>query len=356
MSPPPPSLVPLGEITPGGPPPDGIPPIDHPKFVSVASVDEWLEPREPVLALVHRGEARSYPLQILTWHEIVNDTVAGDAVTVTFCPLCNSGLAFDRRVTLTDDARKLLGKAEATLDFGTSGRLYRSNLVMYDRQTKSLWLQFTGRAVTGPLMGTELRTLPVQMVSWGDFRRSHPEGRVLSRETGHRRDYGRNPYAGYDDINSSPFLFDGEMDKRLRPMERMVAVTVGREAKAYRYLSMQTLAKTGGAVITDKVGGEEIVVFFQRGTASALDRSTIAESSDVGATGVFRSEVSGRRLRFEPVRDGFRDRETETTWNLLGHATSGELKGSRLRPVVHDDTFWFVVAAFRPRTSIWSGY
>ncbi|MGH2759899.1 MAG: DUF3179 domain-containing protein, partial [Actinomycetota bacterium] len=310
IDPPPASLVPLDEIKSGGPPPDGIPPIDDPKFVSVGAAEEWLDDREPVLSLVHRGEARAYPLQILTWHEIVNDTVAGDPITVTFCPLCNSGIAFDRRVRATDDAKAALGTDEAVLDFGTSGRLYRSNLVMYDRQTKSLWIQFTGRAVAGPFMRTNLRNVPVQMVSWSDFKGSHPDARVLSRETGNSRDYGRNPYAGYDDINGSPFLFDGETDRRLSPMERVVAVRVGEQAKAYRYRSLRDVVVGRSSVIEDEVGGEEIVVFYRLGTSSALDQSSIAASRDVGATGVFTPEVDGRRLSFEPNAAGFMDRET----------------------------------------------
>ncbi len=342
ISPPPRSLVPLEEIRSGGPPPDGIPPIDDPKFVSVRSADGWLSEREPVLSLVHNGEARAYPLQILTWHEIVNDSVAGDPITITFCPLCNSGIAFDRRVK--DDV----------LDFGTSGRLYRSNLVMYDRQTKSLWIQFIGRAVAGPFMGEELRKIPVQMVSWAEMKRSHPDARILSRDTGNRRDYGSNPYAGYDEIGASPFLFDGKADGRLAAMERVVAVRLGRRSKAYAYRHLLEAADDGRAVVTDEVAGRAVVLFYARGTASALDKTNIAESKDVGATGVFVPEIDGRRLTFRPDERGFRDEETRSTWNLLGESVAGELEGKRLKPVVHDDTFWFVWAAFRPETTVWS--
>ncbi len=355
IDPAPRSLVPLSDIRSGGPPPDGIPPIDDPKFVSVRSADEWLDAKEPVLSLIHEGETRVYPLQILTWHEIVNDSVAGDPITVTFCPLCNSGIAFDRRVETTDDAKRFIDRDLGVLDFGTSGRLYRSNLVMYDRQTKSLWIQFTGRAVAGPFMGTELRTIPVQMVSWREVKRSHPDARVLSRDTGNTRDYGRNPYAGYDDIGSAPFLFDGEADDRLAPMERVVAVRIDEQTKAYRYRSLVDGAADGRAVVDDEVGGRRIVVFYQSGTSSALDETSIADSRDVGATGVFEPGIDGRRLSFEAVDGGFRDLQSGSTWNLLGEAVSGELKGSRLEPVVHDDTFWFVWATFRPETTIWTG-
>lgn len=355
IDPPPPSLVPLEEIRSGGPPPDGIPPIDAPKFVGARAAGEWLADREPVLALVHGGKARAYPLQILTWHEIVNDEIAGDPITVTYCPLCNSGIAFERRVGATADAAEFLGTGEAVLDFGTSGRLYNSNLVMYDRQTKSLWIQFTGQAVTGPFMGTTLTNVPVQIVSFADFRDAHPDGKVLSRDTGFARSYGTNPYGGYDAEGSSPFLFDGDTDGRLRPMDRVVAVSIDEEAKAYARSGLRARARGGAAVVSDRVGGRDLVVFYTLGTASALDSSSIADGRDVGATGVFRPEAAGRRLSFE-VREGeFVDAQTGSRWNVLGEAVAGPLAGERLVPVVHDDTFWFVWAVFRPQTTIWPG-
>ncbi|MEX0874622.1 MAG: DUF3179 domain-containing protein [Actinomycetota bacterium] len=356
IDPPPQSLVPLDEIRSGGPPPDGIPPIDEPKFESVDEAEAWLDDREPVLSLVRDEAARAYPLQILTWHEIVNDTFAGDPITVTYCPLCNSGIAFHRRSEPTGAARSLLGaKDPVVLDFGTSGRLYRSNLVMYDRQTKSLWIQFTGQAVTGPFMGAELETIPSQMVSWAEFREAHADASVLSRDTGHRRDYGRNPYAGYDDVGSTPFLFDGEHDGRLDPMERVVTVSVDGASRAYRYRSMNEMAQHGAAVISDVLADTPIAIFYRFGTTSALDASEIAASKDVGAAGVFDARIAGRRLTFEPSPEGFRDNQTGSTWNLLGEAVSGELEGSRLEAVVHDDTFWFVWSTFRPQTTIWKG-
>lgn len=354
MSEPPESLIPLEEIRSGGPPPDGIPPIDDPQFVSASEASEWLADREPVISLVHKGVAKAYPLQILTWHEIANDTIAGDPITVTFCPLCNSAVAFDRRVETTPDAEGMLGVDEAVLDFGTSGRLYRSNLVMYDRQTKSLWIQFTGRSVTGPFMGTELEEVPVQMVSWEDARAADPDVQVLSRDTGHSRNYGTNPYPGYDDIDSSPFLFDGETDGRLAAMEKVVTVIDGDDAVAYRLKTLREKAGDGDrSVIHDTVGGRDIVVFFERGTASALDDRSIADSRDVGSTGVYVPRSGEEELTFE-VRDGaFVDTQTGSTWSVLGKATGGPLQGERLEGVAHDDTFWFTWSSFHPDTRIY---
>jgi len=179
-------LIDLDHLVSGGPPPDGIPAIDDPKFQPADQVD-WLAGREPLLSLTVGGETRGYPLQVMTWHEIVNDTVGGEPVTVTYCPLCNSGVAFHRQV------------GERLLDFGTSGMLYADNLVMYDRQTESLWPQLTGQASVGVLTGTPLEAIPIGVVGWDQFRTAHPDALVLTRDTGYPRDYGRNPYAGYDD-------------------------------------------------------------------------------------------------------------------------------------------------------------
>ncbi|HSH58881.1 MAG TPA: DUF3179 domain-containing protein, partial [Acidimicrobiales bacterium] len=212
-------LVDPGEVISGGPPPDGIPPVDKPRFERAGDV-EWIDEDEPVLAFELDGETRAYPVQILTWHEIVNDTVAGVPVAITYCPLCNSAVAFERRL------------GNRVLEFGTSGRLYRSALIMYDRQTESLWAHFTGQAVAGHLTGEHLRSHPVSTVGWSDFRSAHPDALVLSRQTGFERDYGRNPYPGYDDVDTSPFLFEGEVDGRLAAKTRMVGLEVDGKAVA----------------------------------------------------------------------------------------------------------------------------
>jgi len=326
----------LDEIVSGGPPPDGIPAIDRPAFVAAGGADPWLQAVEPVLALQVNGDARAYPLQILIWHEIVNDFVGGRPVAVTYCPLCNSGLVFDRVV----DGR--------TLDFGTSGKLYRSDLLMYDRQTHSLWAQIEGRAVVGEQAGARLARVPANTIAYQDFKAAYPAGRVLSRNTGHARSYGMNPYQAYDRPDDIPFLFQGQPDRRRPPKERVVGVTVGRSPRAYPW---PTLAAQ--RVIHDRLGSEPLVIFYRPGTVSALDATEIAQSREVGATSVFSPTVDGRALTFEGRPDGFRDRETGSTWSILGYAVSGGLVGKRLRPIVHVDAFWFAWAAFNPTTSVY---
>ena len=330
--------IPYDEILSGGPPRDGIPSIDAPQFISQEEASEWLAGNEPVIALEVEGDARAYPLQIMTWHEIANDEVGDIPVVVTFCPLCNSALVFDRR---------LEGEV---YEFGTSGLLRHSDLIMYDRTTESLWQQFTGQAIVGDLAGKQLRFIPASLISFDDFRAAFPEGTVLSRETGYNRRYGVNPYAGYDRIGQNPFLFRGETDKRLPAMARVVTISQEDMSVAYPY---DLLAEEG--VVHDEVAGQDVVVFYRKGTSSALDTAQIAEGADVGATGVFDPNLDGQRLTFTRVDDEFVDDQTGSTWNILGQATAGPLAGEQLDPVVHGNQFWFSWAAFKPDTVIFSG-
>ncbi|MGH2801353.1 MAG: DUF3179 domain-containing protein, partial [Thermoleophilaceae bacterium] len=325
--------VALDEFVGGGPPKDGIPSIDEPRFVSVAEADEFLAPREPVAVLELGGEVRAYPLQILTWHEIVNDEIAGEPVGVTYCPLCNSTVAFRREI----EGRPV--------EFGTTGMLRNSDLVMYDRETESWWQQITAEAVVGELTGAELEVLPSQILSWEEFRRAHPDGEVLSRDTGFGRDYGQNPYTSYDsDPDSQPFLFEGEADPSLPPKERVAAVRTGeRSAVVYPFSRLRDEVP-----INDEIDGRPLVVLFDPDVASALDSSLISEGRKVGAAAVFERSSNARTLEFEsgPDPGSFRDTQTGSTWDMRGRATAGPLAGRRLDQIPHDDQFWFALAAF----------
>jgi hypothetical protein len=326
------------ELLSGGPPRDGIPSIDEPNFIAASAAADWLAGNEPVIALEIGGNARAYPLQILTWHEIVNDIVGDVPVIVTFCPLCNSALTFDRRLD------------GEVYEFGVSGLLRNSDLVMYDRTTESLWQQLTGEAIVGDMVGQRLDFVPSSLISFDDFRAAYPLGTVLSRDTGHRRDYGRNPYVGYDTIDQRPFLYDGELDGRLPVMERVVAVELGGVDLAY---PLSRLAEVG--VINDVQDGQNLVVFHVPGTSSALGASVIAEAEDVGATGVFDPNLDGQKLTFERQGDAIVDSETGSVWNVLGQAIEGPLAGQTLAPIVHGNHFWFAWAAFKPGTIVYQG-
>lgn len=329
--------VPLDEIVSGGPPKDGIPALDAPKFAGVRDADQWLEDREPVAVVTLNGETKAYPLQVLTWHEIANDEVGGIPVSVTFCPLCNTTLAFDRRF----DGR--------ILDFGTTGRLRHSDLVMYDRQTETWWQQATGEGIVGRYAGAQLAFIPAPVMSWREVKANYPGAKVLSRDTGFRREYGRNPYAGYD-RRRAPIrgFFSGKVDGRLPALERVVAFEHGGEAVAVPFRALESKR-----VVMFEVRGEPFVVFWAPGTASALDHARVAQGRDVGAAGVFKASMDGRRLVFRPARESqFIDVETGTTWTLAGRATMGPLAGRRLEAVPHSNAFWFAWVAFRPQVRI----
>lgn len=319
-------------------PRDNIPSIDAPAFVSPDEAAEWLADVEPVVALEIDGDARAYPLQILTWHEIVNDEVGGLPVAVTFCPLCNSAIAFDRRLD------------GELLEFGVSGNLRNSDLVMYDRQTQSWWQQFTGEGIVGEYAGRNLEHLPSLLISFADFREAHPEGKVLSRETGYTRNYGVNPYIGYDTFSGTPFLFGGNLDDRLPPVERVIAVSAGGVDAAFPLSALQEMS-----VINYTLGDRDIVVFFKTGTASALDAAVIADARDVGSAAAFDAELNGRRLTFSAADGAIRDDETGSVWSISGRAVEGELAGASLTPLAHGNHFWFAWAAFKPDTLLYEG-
>ena len=322
------------QILSGGPPKDGIPAIDHPQFEEVSTAQSWLSERDPVIVFEHEGDVRAYPLAILIWHEIVNDVVGGKPVAVTFCPLCNASIVFDR----TLDGQ--------VLDFGTTGRLRNSDLVMYDRQTESWWQQFTGEGIVGEYAGARLTFLGVQVISFADFAVAYPHGQVLSIPD-FRRSYGRNPYTNYD--SGRPFLFDGELDPRLPPTERVLGLDLQGEVKAYPF----TKLATAGA-LHDKVGGEPVVILHKAGTASALDTADISAGRDVGSAAAFSRQLGDRLLTFQALEDGtFRDEATGSTWTILGQATAGELAGQQLERLVAFDHFWFAWYAFYPDTAIY---
>ena len=257
--------VDLAEIMSGGPPKDGIPSIDDPRFVPVAEAE--LPGDEPVIGLTIEGEARAYPLRILIWHEIVNDVVGGVPVAVTYCPLCNTGIVFDRRL----DGQ--------VLEFGTTGKLRKSDLVMYDRTTESWWQQFLGEAIVGELTGRQLEMLPSRLESFAKFKERVPDGQVQVAEDGFMRAYGRNPYAGYD-TSPAPFLYHGPLPSSVAPLARVVRVDD--QAWALDLLREQREIEAGDLRLT-----------WEPGQTSALDSGTIAEGWDVGNVLVQRKAGDG---------------------------------------------------------------
>jgi hypothetical protein len=330
--------VPYSEIRSGGQPRDGIPPIDDPVFEPVFGGATSPSDNEPVISLEINGEAKAYPLAILIKHEIVNDELGGVPVTVTFCPLCNTAIVFDRTVN------------GQLLDFGTTGKLRNSDLVMWDRQTESWWQQITGEAIVGTMTGAKLKFIPAPMVSWADFKDSFTEGQVLSRDTGFDMDYGLPSYFGYDQLDNTPALFHGQIDDRLPAMERIVGLTIGDETVAYPFALLEAVP-----VVYDTVGGQDIAVFYAGDTLSvfaAFDPEVPWTNRQVGSTGVFDSHLDGQMLTFRVEDNRVVDDQTGSTWNILGQAVEGPLVGRKLDQVLHTNHFWFAWQAFNPDTEV----
>jgi hypothetical protein len=256
------------EIMSGGPPKDGIPALSDPELIPVSS-ETAIGAREPVITVELDGHTpRAYPIRYLTWHEIVNDKIGDTPIAVTFCPLCNSGITFDRRIP------------QGTLTFGVSGKLRNSDMVMYDRETESWWQQAIGMGIVGDLTGVKLTTLPTWMESWAEFTARNPEGLVM-QEPSYNRSYGQNPYRNYDS-SRKPFLYSGEMPPHgIQPLERVVRVG-DRAWPLTRFQDQPVISEAG------------VEISWVEGQASALDSSSIAAGKDVGSIRV--RDASGADL------------------------------------------------------------
>ena len=382
--------IPLEEVIRGNPQPNGIPSIGHegdwldwtsptspPEFISQEEASLWLDEQEPVISIMLNGEAKAYPLQILTYHEIVNDSIGGIPIAITFCPLCNSAIAFDRRILLTEEHRTLqlqnndqliFSDLDDTLieayafqnshlpqfvtalevTFGTSGLLYNSNLLMFDSKSSTLWSQIMGRANIGILTDARLLKYPAQIISFDEFQTSYPNALVLSRETGFNRPYGNNPYPGYDHISSPAFLFRGPTDNRLLAKERVVSIGLKEDSVAFPWNLLREVH-----VVNHYVADTRITVFWKDGTTSALDTTKIGNGKPIGAVGVYNRNVDETVLTFRWDGANFRDIETTSKWALTGQAIEGTLQGRQLEPISHDNTLWFAWAAFKPETRIY---
>lgn len=323
------------ELVSGGPSRDGIPPIDKPKFVSINQAKTWIKDNEPLIFVKIHNKTKAYPLQVLIWHEIVNDKLSDKKISITFCPLCNASIVFNRTID---------GKV---YDFGTSGLLRNSDLVMYDRQTQSLWQQFTGTSIVGDMTGIKLQEINSSILSFKDIYKRFPRTQILSKATGHNRDYGRNPYSGYDDINQSPFMLKLPTDPRLKPMRRVATVSIKGKDKAYSYKILRNKK-----VINDNFEDKKLTLFYKDKIASALDKSEISQSKDIGSVLVYNRVINNKVLDFY-YKKGYFDKQTNSQWNIFGEAIKGELKGSKLTPIIHGSHFWFAWAIFKPETIIY---
>jgi len=336
------SIIDLEELLVGIPlsdPRDAIPPIDNPQFEAVSESD-WIQGQEPGVLIEIEEDARFYPLSVMTRHEIVNDEVGGIPVAVTYCPLCNTALVFDRRFE------------GETLRLGVSGLLRNSDLVMWDDVTQTLWQQVTGEAIVGKHAGKSLTPLASAIVRWADFRDTHPDGQALSSDQGFGLVYGSNPYEFYSSRSRPYNFYSGEIDDRFPALERVVGISVNGIDKAYPFSLINKVR-----VVHDNLAGQELVVFWGASdTADALDSGLIADAIGIGTGIVYNPFVDGERLTFVASGDTeFVDNETGTTWSILGKATSGELAGEELELLPHRNEFWFAWQAFFPDAEVWTG-
>ena len=274
-----------GDVLSGGPPKDGIPSIDEPKFVKLSEIKD-IAATEPVIGLEVNGVARAYPLRVLTWHEIANDVIGGVPIAATYCPLCNAAIVFDRRV----DGQ--------VLEFGTTGKLRNSDLIMYDRQTDSWWQQFLGEGIVGEMTGKRLDVLPSRLESFEKFAARHPDGEVLVPNDPDMRSYGANPYVGYDG-SGFPFLYKGSVPEGIAPLGRVVVV--GDTA-----WTLDLLREKG------RIEKDDVVITWEPGQNSALNTRAIADGQDVGNVVAQKRDAGG------------------------------------LKDIVYDVTFAFVFLAFKP--------
>jgi len=318
---------------------DSIRPIDDPTYIDVEQALKEYDPKEPFIIVDLNDDARAFPLSVLVNHEIVNDEIGGIPVTVTFCPLCNSSIVFDRRVD------------GVVHRFGTSGMLRNSDLVMWDDTTETLWQQLTGEGIVGEQAGKKLTFLPVQIGTLESFAASQPNGQVMAKPAG--RPYLRSSYQGYDDDIKDPFLFFGEIDPRLGATDRVAALDLGTGPVAY---SFDLLAEE--LVLNVESGGLPIAIFFDDTTQSAF-RSALpgagAAPNISGSATTYLREAGEEVLTFVDNGDGrFRDEQTGSIWDRFGEALEGELAGTQLDPAIHGDHFWFAWAQFHPGTKLFT--
>ena len=302
---------------------DAIPPIHNPKYES-ASDATWLSSDDIVLGYIGGDQTWAYPIKILNYHEIVNENIGGEEVLISYCPLCYSGIVFSRRL------------GDRVLTFGNTSALYESDMVMLDYETGSYWWQVAGEAIVGELTGDRLEVLPSMTLTWGEWKRLHPDTLVLSRDTGYSRPYERDSLGGYVDyLSRGGFAFpisETAKDRRLSPATIILAVKVGEEVRGFPVVEL------GLRAIMDNVGGREIAVF----------------TNPDGLTGaVYEPMAAGRKLTFETQGETFSDRETGSTWDLAGRAIEGSLKGEQLQALPSMIAFWFAIVASEPGITIY---
>ncbi|MBU2525265.1 MAG: DUF3179 domain-containing protein [Bacteroidetes bacterium] len=320
-----------------------FPVLKNPLFIGKEAGLLTFFEKEPVLVVQLSGEARAYPFNMLTVHEIANDRIGSQDILVTYCPLCNSGMVFSRKIN--HEGR------EVVLDFQVSGMLRNSDMIMFDEQTETWWQQLTGEAIAGKYEGVSLEILPSMVLSVSDFFKRFPEGKILSQQTGISGRYGRNPYVGYDNQDGNPyagFISTDKLTNKLPNMERVVNLTVDGQHKVYSFSSLQYKKAHH-----DNFQGKEVVVFYKSGTVSVLDAHKIAESKDVGTAVIFSPFVEDTKLTFREKNGYFYDKQTKSKWDISGLCLEGAYAGKTLEIVPHGNHLAFAWLAFYPDSEVY---
>jgi uncharacterized protein DUF3179 len=316
----------IQNIQSGGPPKDGIPPIDRPKYVSAAESEKFLKADEIVFGLAFEGVFKAYPQKILVWHEIVNDEVRGGKISITYCPLTGSAVGFRGR---TRDG--------AMLTFGTSGKLVNSNLLMYDRQTDSQWPQILGMAIDGKNKGTVLEEIPLAWTHWSRWRRRHSDTLVLSSDTGYFRSYGSDPYGSYGRSGTyydsgGPLFPVMSKNDRFRPKEVVVGVKTNGKQIALHKQTVRTKK-----VNNTSLGGVPLVALYDQ---------------DLDLVRVFVRHVKEKSTNFSFENGRIADELTGSSWTADGRSIEGKMSGSQLKQQASYDVMWFAWYAFFPETQV----
>jgi hypothetical protein len=327
-------------------PKGSFPKIDFPEFLNKGEGLVSYYKKEPVIAVEINGNAKAYPLNILTFHEITNDTLSGVPILATYCPLCNSGLVFNRKLKHNNK--------EYLLEFDVSGMLRKSDMIMLDRNTETLWQQLLGTAIVGDLDTAQLEILPSLIISVEAFFRQYPNGKIMSNKTNDQKlknEYGHNPYKKYDDLSSSPyqrFFKKNKISNKLPAMERIVDIQDQGDYKVYTFTAVKQKE-----VINDTFKSKKVVLFYQKGTVSILDENKLTDSKDIGSVTVFRRMLDGKEYTFKKEKNLFVDCQTNSFWNAYGYCYQGKLKEKQLKIETHSNHFAFAWFAFHPNTIIY---
>ena len=320
--------------------------IDYPSFIDKQEALNSFFEHEPVISIEINGRAKAYPLNMLTMHEMTNDTIGGMHILPTYCPLCNSSLVFNRKV-------KTVNGNEKILEFEVSGMLRFSDMVMADRESSTLWQQLTGFGIVGENAGIQLEILPSQVISVLEFFKRYPNGKILSPNTNTKAEehYGNNPYVGYDALDGKPwekFFDNSTLDKRLPAMERIISISSISGNKIYPFSILQE-----EKIISDHFDGTDLVIFYKEGTVSILDQKDISKSRSVGSATVFSSVVDGTKHTFLHKGENFVDKQTNSIWDITGKCIMGPQKGKSLEKIVYSSHFAFAWLNFHPESEIY---